>query len=54
MKIGIPVPFAGNETAWAEEHIASFKERAALGDEDFVDFVAELEKKPGFNCLTHD
>ncbi|KAM5372613.1 hypothetical protein ACJZ2D_007387 [Fusarium nematophilum] len=45
MKVGFPVPTAGNETPWVEEHFSAFKDRAALGDEDFVEFVAELEKK---------
>ncbi|KAJ4257928.1 hypothetical protein NW757_003556 [Fusarium falciforme] len=49
MKVGFPVPAAGTEIAWAKEHFESFKERAALGDEDFVDYVEELEKKPEFN-----
>ncbi|KAL6365656.1 hypothetical protein LRP88_01657 [Fusarium phalaenopsidis] len=50
MKVGFPVPAAGTEIAWAKEHFESFKERAALGDEDFVDYVEELEKKPEFNA----
>jgi hypothetical protein len=50
MKVGFPVPTAGTEIAWAKEHFESFKERAALGDEDFVDYVEELEKKPEFNA----
>ncbi|RSL52475.1 hypothetical protein CEP51_015050 [Fusarium floridanum] len=49
IKVGFPVPAAGTELAWAKEHFESFKERAALGDEDFVDYVEELEKKPEFN-----
>ncbi|OOF93070.1 hypothetical protein ASPCADRAFT_132789 [Aspergillus carbonarius ITEM 5010] len=49
MKFGFPVPVAGAEMAWSEIHYDSFKARAALGDDDFVGFVAELEKKPRFN-----
>ncbi|KAJ4318219.1 hypothetical protein N0V84_006975 [Fusarium piperis] len=49
IKVGFPVPAAGTEIAWAKEHFESFKERAALGDQDFVDYVKELEKKPGFS-----
>ncbi|OGM45833.1 hypothetical protein ABOM_005486 [Aspergillus bombycis] len=54
MKVGFPVPAAGAEMVWSEFHFGSFKERAALGDEDFVDFVAELEKKPGFSRRADD
>ncbi|PWY94131.1 hypothetical protein BO94DRAFT_321678 [Aspergillus sclerotioniger CBS 115572] len=52
MKFGFQVPAAGSEMAWSEIHHSSFKARAALGDEDFVEFVAGLEKKPGFNRST--
>ncbi|KAJ9156282.1 hypothetical protein NKR23_g1141 [Pleurostoma richardsiae] len=54
MKVGYPVPTAGDEMSWAESHFDSFKERAMLGDEDFVEFVAELEKKPGFRHRAND
>ena len=55
MKVGFPVPAAGTEIEWAKKHFESFKERAALGDQDFVDYVKELEKKPEFEeALTSD
>ncbi|KAF4969417.1 hypothetical protein FSARC_3347 [Fusarium sarcochroum] len=51
LKVGFPVPTAGDEMAWAKEHFASFKKRAELGDEDFIEYVADLEKKPEFRDL---
>ncbi|GAB1195552.1 hypothetical protein APSETT444_004813 [Aspergillus pseudonomiae] len=54
MKFGFPIPAAGCEMAWSEIHYPSFKARAALGDETFVEFVADLEKKPGFNRRADD
>ncbi|KAJ4258789.1 hypothetical protein NW762_007876 [Fusarium torreyae] len=52
LKVGFPVPAAGEEMAWAKEHFTSFKKRAELGDEDFIEYMAELEKKPEFKDIS--
>lgn len=49
MKVGFPVPAAGDEMAWAEEHLASFKKRAAQGDQGFVELISALENNPRFH-----
>lgn len=46
LKVGLPVPKAGEEQLWAQQHFEVFKQRAALGDEVFVDVLGEMEGSP--------
>ncbi|KAF5500111.1 hypothetical protein CGCS363_v007239 [Colletotrichum siamense] len=46
LKVGLPVPGAGEEQLWAQQHFEVFKQRSALGDEVFVDVLGEMEGSP--------
>lgn len=43
---GIVVPSAGHDATWAADNMGIFKAKAAAGDQDFVDLLAEVQGRP--------
>jgi hypothetical protein len=45
---GIVIPSAGHDLEWAAENMEIFKAKAAAGDQDFVELLAEMNGRPEF------